>query len=145
MVRAVNRFRRLPMPFTRISLLAGKSPAYLQAVADSLDRALVERFEVPETDRFVVIDQLRPEELIFDRHYRGGPRSDDFIVFHITTGRTRSTETRASFFQQLVERLAEAPGIRPEDVMIILANSTFEDWSFTSGLQGSTRIDGEGR
>lgn len=129
------------MPFTRITLLAGKSPAYLQAIAESLDRSLVESFEVPETDRFVAFHQLRPEELIFDRHYRGGPRSDDFIVFHITTGRTRTTETRARFFQQLVARLAEAPGIRPEDVMIILANSTFDDWSFASGVQGSTPVD----
>ncbi|WCM25971.1 tautomerase family protein [Sphingomonas sp. QA11] len=129
------------MPFTRITLRTGKSPAFLQAVADSLDRALVESFEVPETDRFVAIQQLQPEELIFDRHYRGGPRSDDFMIFHITTGRTRTTETRARFFQHLVERLAEAPGVRPEDVMIILANSTFEDWSFAFGVQGATPVD----
>ncbi|USI75172.1 tautomerase family protein [Sphingomonas morindae] len=129
------------MPFTRITLLAGKSPAYLQAIAESLDRSLVESFDVPETDRFVAFHQLQPEELIFDRQYRGGPRSDDFIVFHITTGRTRTTEMRARFFQQLVARLAEAPGIRPEDVMIILANSTFDDWSFASGVQGSTPVD----
>lgn len=131
------------MPFTRISLLAGKSPAYLQAIADSLDRALVESFEVPETDRFVAIHQVLPEELIFDRHYRGGPRSDDFIIFHITTGRTRPSEIRARFFKQLVDRLADAPGVRPEDVMVILANSTFEDWSFASGIQGSTPVGDE--
>ena len=35
------------MPFSRISLLAGKSPDYLAAVLNSLDRALVECFEVP--------------------------------------------------------------------------------------------------
>lgn len=144
MIGPVN-VRIKPMPFTRITLLAGKSTAYLQAVADSLDRALVEAFEVPETDRFVAFHQMLPEELIFDRHYVDGPRSDDFIVFHITTGRTRSIETRGRFFQQLVDRLGETPGIRPEDIMIILANSTFDDWSFGSGIQASMRHNTNGR
>lgn len=122
------------MPFTRISLLAGKSPAYLAAISDSLDRALVDCFEVPENDRFVAIHQHRPDELIFDRTYRGGPRSDDFIVFHITTGKLRSPETKARFYRRLVENLAASPGVRPEDVMIVIADSTFEDWSFASGV-----------
>lgn len=129
------------MPFTRISLKESKSPAYLQAVADSLDRALVEAFEVPENDRFVVLHQHRDGELIFDRSYRGGPRSDDFILFHITTGRTRSPDTTTRFFRQLVDNLQAAPGVRPEDVMIVIANSTFDDWSFASGQPASKPLE----
>lgn len=125
------------MPFTRISLNEGKSPAYLEAVADSLDRALVDAFEVPENDRFVVIHQHRNGELIFDRSYRGGPRSDDFILFHITTGKARSADTKARFYRRLVDNLQAAPGVRPEDVMIVIANSTFDDWSFGSGISAS--------
>lgn len=122
------------MPFTRISLLAGKSPEYLAAISDSLDQALTEAFEVPKTDRFAAIHQHQPGELIFDRSYRGGPRSDDFVLFHITTGRTRTPETTRRFYKRLVELLEAAPGIRPEDVMIVIANSTFEEWSFASGV-----------
>ena len=61
------------MPFTRISLLAGKSPEYLAAISDSLDQALTEAFEVPETDRFAAIHQHQPGELIFDRYDAGDP------------------------------------------------------------------------
>jgi hypothetical protein len=125
------------MPFTRISLLAGKSPDYLAAVADGLDRALVEAFEVLEHDRFAAIHQHQPGELIFDRNYRGGPRSDDFIHFHITTGRTRTGATTEQFYCRLVENLAARPGVRPEDVMVTIANSTFEDWSFASGVSAA--------
>lgn len=121
------------MPFTRISLLAGKPSAYLVALSDALDRSLVECFEVPEKDRFAAFHQHQPGELVFDRNYRGGPRSDDYVLFHITTGKARSDETKRRFYRRLVERLAEAPGVRPEDVMVIIANSTFEDWSFASG------------
>lgn len=133
------------MPFTRISLLAGKPVDYLAAIANGLDRALVETFEVPENDRFVAIHQHRPEELIFDRTYRGGPRSDDFILFHITTGRSRSVSTKRGFYRCLVENLAKSPGIRPEDVMVVIANSTTEDWSFASGMSAGIQTDGSPR
>lgn len=129
------------MPFTRISLLAGKPPAYLGAVADSLDRALIECFEVPEKDRFVAFHQHAPGELIFDRTYRGGPRSDDFILFHITTGKARSAEVKERFYRRLVEKLAAAPGVRHEDVMVVIVNSTFEDWSFASGVSAAVPPD----
>lgn len=133
------------MPFTRISLLAGKSPDYLSAIADSLDRALVECFNVPKNDRFAAFHQHQPGELIFDRTYLGGPRSDDFIVFHITTGNMRSTETKQRFYHRLVERLAEAPGVRPEDVMVTIVNSTLEDWSFASGVSAAAPSESAGR
>lgn len=122
------------MPFTRISLLAGKSPSYLANVAASLDRALTLYFEVPLNDRFVAIHQHQVGELIFDRHYNGGARSDDYILFHITTGRTRSSATKVNFYKCLADDLSATVGIRPEDVMVVVADSTLEDWSFGSGI-----------
>ncbi len=129
------------MPFTRISLYTGKSTTYLTAIADALDRAMVECFDVPEHDRFVAFDQLQPGEFIFDRHYRGGPRSDDFVLFHITTGKARSAETKQHFYRCLVLYLGQAPGLRPEDVMVAIVNSTFEDWSFGSGLSAIDEVE----
>lgn len=126
------------MPMTRISLLKGKSPEYLKALSDSLDRALVEAFEVPPNDRFQLIHQHEANEMIFDPHYLGGPRSDDFTVFAIAAGRPRSDATRAAFFRRLVELLAEAPGMRPEDVMVIITTSESNEWSLSGGNGGIT-------
>ena len=121
------------MPFTRISLLEGKSPEYLKAVSDSLHKAMVEAFNVPADDRFQAIHQHRPGEFVFDRNYFGGPRSDDFIVFAITIGRPRDAETKQAFYKRLVTLLEEAPGVRPEDVMIIISTSSRDEWSFSNG------------
>ncbi len=121
------------MPFARISLLEGKSPEYLTALTDSLHQAMVEAFNVPIDDRFQAIHQHRPGELIFDRNYFGGPRSDDFVVFSITIGRPRDTVTKKAFYKRLVGLLAEAPGIRPEDIMIIISTSSRDEWSFSNG------------
>ncbi|QCI63935.1 tautomerase family protein [Phreatobacter stygius] len=121
------------MPFARISLLKGKPPAYLGALSDGLHQALVEAFDVPRDDRFQVIHQLEPGELIFDRHYLGGPRSDDFVLIQITAGRPRSTEVKRAFYRRLVAVLAEAPGLRPEDVMVVITTGGADEWSFGSG------------
>jgi phenylpyruvate tautomerase PptA (4-oxalocrotonate tautomerase family) len=121
------------MPFTRISLLKGKPPEYLSAVSDSLHKALVEAFDVPPDDRFQLIHQHAPGELVFDRGYLGGPRSDDFVLFAITAGRPRSAEVKQVFYKRLVALLAEAPGVRPEDVMVVVTTTDPEDWSFSGG------------
>lgn len=122
------------MPFTRISLLEGKSPEYLRALSASLHQALVESFKVPVADRFQVIHQLSPEEFIYDRHYLCGPRSDDFILIAITAGRPRDTETKQAFYQRLTDLLAQAPGIRSQDVMVVINTTALDEWSFGDGL-----------
>jgi phenylpyruvate tautomerase PptA (4-oxalocrotonate tautomerase family) len=125
--------RTISMPFTRISLLEGKSPEYLKALSDSLHQAMVETFNVPADDRFQAIHQYRPGELIFDRNYFGGPRSDDFVVFAITTGKPRDTATKKAFYKRLAALLGERPVVRPEDIMIIISTSSRDEWSFSNG------------
>ncbi|WP_338524481.1 tautomerase family protein [Pseudomonas batumici] len=121
------------MPFARISLHRGKSPEYLRLLSEGLHQALVETFEVPATDRFQVIHQHEVGELIFDSHYLGGPRSADFVLIAITAGRPRDTATKQHFYRRLVERLSVAPGIDPEDVMVVISTTQADEWSFAGG------------
>jgi hypothetical protein len=131
------------MPFARISLRKGKSRAYLRALSDSLHRALVEAFDVPPADCFQVIHQHDPEELVFDCDYLAGPRSDDFVLIAITAGRVRSTVVKRWFYQRAVALLAAAPGIRPEDVMIVITTTAADEWSFGNGLAQMVPADHE--
>jgi len=121
------------MPFARISLHRGKPPEYLRRLSEELHEALVESFEVPATDRFQVIHQHEVGELIFDRDYLGGPRSEDFVLIAITAGRIRDTATKQRFYRRLVERLRVAPGIDPEDVMVVISTTQADEWSFGGG------------
>lgn len=121
------------MPYARISLLQGKQPEYLRALSDNLHRALVDSFEVPLSDRFQIIHQLAPNELIFDETYLGGPRSRHFVFISITAGRPRSTSVKQEFYRRLVDLLSKSPGIRPEDVMVVIQTNQLDEWSFGSG------------
>ncbi|OWO92708.1 tautomerase family protein [Rhizobium esperanzae] len=129
------------MPFVRISLRKGKSQEYLAVLADNVQRALVETFDVPENDRFQAIHQHDENELIFDRSYLAGPRSDGFVYISITIGRPRTAEMKAALYRRLAELLAQSPGLRPEDVMIVISTSAPEDWSFGAGIAQMTDPD----
>ncbi|ANK93140.1 MULTISPECIES: tautomerase family protein [Rhizobium] len=129
------------MPFVRISLRKGKSQEYLAALADNVQRALVETFDVPENDRFQAIHQHDENELIFDRSYLAGPRSDDFVYISITIGRPRTAEMKAALYRRLAELLAQSPGLRSEDVMVVVSTSASEDWSFGAGIAQMTDPD----
>lgn len=121
------------MPFARISLHRGKSPEYLERLSQSLHEALVERFEVPATDRFQVIHQHELGELIFDEHYLGGPRSHDYVLIAITAGRQRDASVKQAFYRSLVGRLQATLGLDPEDVMVVITTTAADDWSFGGG------------
>lgn len=124
------------MPMSHISLQRGKSPDYLRALSDGLHRALVEALDVPPTDRFQLIHQHEPHEMSIDPHYPAGTRSADYVFINVIVGRPRSAAMKAAFYQRLVTLLGEAPGVRPEDVMVVIQSSQSEDWSFGSGVQG---------
>jgi phenylpyruvate tautomerase PptA (4-oxalocrotonate tautomerase family) len=122
------------MPFARISLLKGKSPKYLRTLSDNVHRALVEAFDVPADDRFQIIEQLEPGALIYDRAYFSGGRSDDFVYIAITAGRPRSAAVKKQFYQRLAALLSVAPGLNPNDIMVVITTTERDGWSFSNGL-----------
>ncbi len=121
------------MPFTRIILAEGRSEAWLAQLSHQLHRTLVDAFDVPAGDRFQVIECLPAPRLISDAHYLTGNRSAQQVQFHITAGRPRSREQKANFYRLLTQRLAQEPGVRPEDVMIVVRFNAPEDWCFGNG------------
>jgi phenylpyruvate tautomerase PptA (4-oxalocrotonate tautomerase family) len=115
-------------------MLRGKPPAYRAAILDNIYEALRDSFNVPEDDRFMVLSQHDPEELVFSRSYMNIQRSDDFVLIQLTVSNTRSQEQKQALYRRIVERLGADPGIRPEDVMISLVEGDKGNWSFGHGV-----------
>ncbi len=122
------------MPLTRISLGAGKSEAYRAALVDGVQRALVETFNVPEDDQFVLVTEHEPGFLVYNRRYLEIERSDDFVVVQLTVSNTRGLEQKEALYRRIVDLLAERPGVRREDVFINLVEVLPENWSFGHGV-----------
>ena len=122
------------MPFVRISLRRGKSNEYLSALSASVHKAMTDAFEVPSDDLFHAIQQHDEHELIFDRHYMGGPRTENFVAINIVAGRPRSADTKRKFYKRLVECLEISPGVLPLDVMVFINSTQPEEWSMANGI-----------
>ena len=122
------------MPLVRVSLRKGKPAAYRKAILDGIYGAMRATFDVPEEDRFMVINEHDEADFSFSKTYLGIARTDDLVLIQITANNTRTTETKKKFFRQIVENLKADPGVRPEDVFINLVEVLPENWSFGNGI-----------
>jgi ketosteroid isomerase-like protein len=122
------------MPFVDITLARGKPPEYLEAVSQAVHRALVAEMGMQPDDYFQVIHQHDLSELRFNRNFRGGPRSGDWIVFTITDGLERGEPAKRKFYKTLARLLEEGPGVRPADVFVMMSVTPPENFSFADGV-----------
>jgi 4-oxalocrotonate tautomerase len=122
------------MPIVRIDLRRGKGAAYKTAICDGVYRALRETFNVPEEDRFMVVNEHDADGLIFSPTYMNIARSDGFVLIQITVSNTRSRDQKKALYARIAALLAENPGIRSQDVFTNLIQVTTEDWSFGDGI-----------
>jgi 4-oxalocrotonate tautomerase len=122
------------MPLVRISLRQGKSADYKQAIGDGVYQAMLEAFDVPREDRFVVISEHAASEFQFSRTYLDIARSDDLVIIQITANNTRNIEQKKALFARIAELLSQRPGLRKEDVFISLVEVAKENWSFGNGI-----------
>jgi len=131
------------MPFVKISLARGKSKEYLDGVSSAVHEALVQELGMNPDDRFQLIDQYEPGEMIFSRDFRGGPRSDDFIVFTITEGIDSGDQAKQRFYKTLVDLLHKDPGVRGEDVFVMIHLTPPANFSFADGVSAAEAVAAE--
>src|SRR5271154_2872966 len=122
------------MPLVRIDLRQGKTAGYRQKIGDAIYRAMMETINVPEHDHFQVISEHPGEGLIYDPTYLRINRTDDVVFIQITLNAGRTLEQKKALYKRIAELLAQAPGVRPEDVLINLVECAKEDWSFGNGI-----------
>lgn len=121
------------MPVIDITLLRGRTPQQLRAIADAVHDALVEEFGVPAEDRFQVIHQCDSDELIYDRTFMGGPRTGGFVMVRVVAGKERPLAVKQAFFKAAVEKLGSRAGIAAEDVFVMLDSVSLTDLSVAGG------------
>lgn len=128
------------MPLVRIAFRAGKSLQYRQAVADEVHRSLIDAASVPEQDRFQILTEHSPADLIYDPTYLGVKRTDDIVMIQITLNQ-RAQAVKVALYKAIAERLSKNPGVKPADVLISLVPVAPEDWSFGDGRAQYVKTD----
>ena len=116
------------MPLVNISILKGKSPEYIKAVADGINSAVIETMGFPLDDRYQIIHQLDAECLQLQES--DGER----VMMHLVMRAGRSNKSKQAFYQKVVGNLAANPGIPPANVLITITENHDIDWSFYDGV-----------
>jgi len=122
------------MPLVRIDLAAGKPADYRRGIGDVVYDAMRATIDVPENDRFQVIAEHAPSELIIDPGYMGIARSADCVIIQVTMSEGRSVDKKRAFFKAIADGLHGRLGIRRQDVFIQLVEVRKENWSFGNGV-----------
>lgn len=116
------------MPLVNISILKGKSPEYIRAIADGINSAVIETMGFPDDDRYQIIHQLDPECLQLQT------REGDRVMMHLVMRAGRSNKSKQAFYKKVVENLSRNPGIPPANVLITITENHDIDWSFRDGV-----------
>jgi 4-oxalocrotonate tautomerase len=121
------------MPLVEIDLLEGRTERELDAISDAVHEAMVAELDVPQRDRFQIINERRPTRLRFDPNYLDIDRDDQFVLIRITLAVGRATDAKQAFYRRLAGLLAERIGMRTESLAVVMIENEREDWSFGRG------------
>lgn len=93
---------------------------------------MVKAFDVPVTDRYQIVHQHRPHELIIEDTGLGFKRSKDLVIISIVS-KARTEHQKETLYQLMADQLKTECGISPEDIMISITENGNADWSFGLG------------
>jgi 4-oxalocrotonate tautomerase len=121
------------MPLVRIDLAAGKPADYRTAISDVVYGALTSALKAPEDDRFMVISEHAPGNLVVDPDYLGIRRTAGAVLIQVTLNEGRTVAAKQDFYRAVADGLHERIGLRREDAVICLVEVKKENWSFGNG------------
>ena len=129
------------MPLVRIDVVEGRrDPEQLRLLADTVQEVLLDVFAAPPRDRYQVITERRPGQLICEDTGLGIERTDDLVVLQVFQ-QGRSAEQKRALYAGLCRRLGEVTGLPAGDLVVSVLGNTREDWSF--GLGRAQFLDGD--
>ena len=122
------------MPLTKIHLRAGRSQADKDAIAQSVQDALIEHLGIPEDDRFLLFQDYPAQDFRHTPAFLDLTYSSDLLMIEIAFIAGRTDEIKKALIGGITQRIVESVGQRPDDVFILLYDVAGSGVSFGNGL-----------
>ena len=120
------------MPLVKFDLVKGRSQrgnhSFIRRIASYFFRC----FRITEGDRYQVVTQHEPYELVMEDTGLGFERTHRRVLITVVS-RKRTTEQKEKLYEQLQQALYKECQLKPEDLMINFVINEDEDWSFGFG------------
>jgi hypothetical protein len=120
------------MPLMRIDMYRGRSKAEIKTILDIAYKVATEELHLLPRDRYQIVTQHDPEEMIVWDVGLGFDRTEKTLIFSLTSS-PREEADKERFYARLVKELAAGAGVPPTDVLINITSNTKADWSFGNG------------
>lgn len=121
------------MPLVRIDVIEDRrTPEQLRGLADAVQDVMLETFAAPPRDRYQIVTEHRPGQIIAEDTGLGFTRTDDLVVVQIVQ-QGRSEAQKQAMYRALAEQLEQRTGLSPQDLIVSVTENTREDWSFGEG------------
>jgi phenylpyruvate tautomerase PptA (4-oxalocrotonate tautomerase family) len=120
------------MPLIYIDILDNRTEDETRALADAAHAAVVEAFEVPERDRYQIVNVHRPEHMIIEDTGLGIERSTSVVVVRVVS-KQRTEQMKQNLYELLASHLHDACGLNPDDLVVTVTENDDADWSFGHG------------
>lgn len=121
------------MPLIKIHVIEDAyGDGELDLILETVHRAMVESFNVPERDRYQILTQHRSAYLIAQDTGLGFERSARFVLIEAVS-RQRRTDQKTAFYEAVCAGLGKSVSLAPTDLMMSFQINGDEDWSFGCG------------
>lgn len=120
------------MPLIQVDLLKQNDKERLRNILDTIHRCAVEAFDIPERDRYQIVNQHDPEEMILLDTGLGFERTKDQIVIRVTS-KQRTQDKKELLYSLLGQRLKDRCQIEPQNLLVSIVENGDADWSFGFG------------
>lgn len=120
------------MPLLKFDLIQGRSREQVRSLVNAAHEAMVQAFDVPNSDRYQVVHQHSPDELILEDTGLGYTRTNDVVLLTVIS-RPRAEHQKIEFYRLLTEKLHAHTGLSSDDLVVSIIENSDADWSFGRG------------
>src|SRR5262245_21834304 len=122
------------VPLVHIHVIESRrTQTQLRRLADTVQQVMLDHFAAPDRDRYQIITEHRPGQIIAEDTGLGFERTDDIVIVQIfQQGRTR--DHKQSVYRALADQLHTETGLKPTDLIVSVVENDREDWSFGNGV-----------
>ncbi|MCW2164470.1 Tautomerase enzyme [Microbacterium hydrothermale] len=121
------------MPLVMIDTIRGRyDETELRTIMDAVQDAVVEAFGVPKTDRYQILTQHEPFELLALDTGLGIERSERLVIVRLAS-KQRTQDAKVQLYRLLAENLNDRVGVEGNDLVVSITENGDADWSFGHG------------
>lgn len=113
-------------------MIKGRTPEEITKILDVSHKVFVETLNIPEGDRYQIVTQHEPYEMILKDTGLGFERTTNAILLTVIS-RPRTVLQKTQLYASLQKAFQQELGMIPEDLMINFVINDDEDWSFAYG------------